>query len=69
MWNNIEGFWEVHDHYICLSVVIERCSKIMDCLYELYFTGVGLSKTVLLWCQDIMCIKIVHDMGMNYMLE
>ena len=40
----------------------------MDGLNELCFTGGpgGLSKSVLLWCQDIMCIKIFHDMGMNY---
>ena len=65
MWHHIKSFAKVHDDNIGLLLFVERHSKVMRRQYELGLARSISAKAMLLVGQNIMRVKMAHDIRMN----
>ena len=67
MWHLVKRFRKVEQDDIDMFLVVQGVRQITDGDDELTFAGPSLSKSMLVVCEDVVRVKVLHDIAVDDM--
>ena len=62
----VERLAEIQKNSINLMPLVQSAGQVMNCCYELRLTRPSLSEAMLLVTKDVMTVKVLHEMAVDY---
>ena len=65
----VERLVEIQKNSVNLLSLVQSVGQVMNCCYELRLTRPSLSEAMLLVTKDVMTVKVLHEMAVDYVLH